>query len=255
MFMNKARKKILLCIFLYSGVWIIIKHVPLSFLICRVIPFEIIANVLIDVIKNLIPNIGLAIITGLMVNALINKEADLVFPDYLVIRQRESECVDKKIALCAMIGNKKSGNIYDVECNIICSYIEKNGKRCNVIQKTDKCIYMENFYRFSFEYTTFPKVFWKHFLMPGNIHKDYLIVIITGKHCDLGGAFCAQKRYSLNDIIIGDNADPTEFICYDKSYMNKSKTNWHKFKEIKTYTEQDEKYILIHSAITNFATS
>ena len=215
--------------------------------------FACLSNDLIVITKKFIEDITLAIITGLVVSEIINREAELVFADFIVIRQRTSEGNEGKISLCIMVGDKKGKDMYDITCNIICSYINENGKRCNVIQKTDRSSYIENYHTFTYEYNEFPKIFWNHFLKPYSFYKDYLIVIITGKYSDLGGSFCTRKRYSIKNLIIGENADPNDFVYYDSRDTDKIRINWHKFREVKNYSENDDRYEMILDKIKDFA--
>ena len=215
--------------------------------------FGLVHNNRLRPIVNLIQDLAFAVFTGYVVSLLINKDAELVFADNLIIRKRTSENSNNRISLCILVGNKTNNEMYDITCQLIYSYINDLGERCSDIQLKKDSHFIDNYYRFSFAYDEFPKILWKRYLYKRDLNEDYLIVIIKGTYCDLGGTFYSKKRYFLQDVIIGENAKAEDFNVI-KKYNKKKTFDWKAFK--KCYkTEKDDTNKRIIQELTKFVES
>lgn len=188
-------------------------------------------------VKNLIENIALAILASYIFTFILNQGTKIIFPEKLVLRRRTSEGSEGKLTLGILVGNPGKRLLLDVKCNVHCTYLKYGGeykKKNNEIYLNQTIEFLDNYYRFSFEISKFPKIFWQHYLERREeyIEDDILTVTIAGKTDGLGGCFRVAKQYSIKDIIVDVHEPEKYFKKTTKSFLGtkkKIKFDWKKF--------------------------
>lgn len=159
-------------------------------------------------LKNVVETIAMAILTSYIFAYILSREPKLVFPDKLVIRHRTSWESKDKITLGILVGNKSRYNINNVVGCITCSYIKQEeplliNSECTL---KDERMVLENYYRFSFDLTQFPRQVLKDIIeKPEYSSKETIVVSITGNCNYIGNSFKITKRYTLSDIVFDEH--------------------------------------------------
>lgn len=159
-------------------------------------------------VQNIVEISAVAIFTGFIFAYILNREPKIVFPDKLVVRHRTSWEAKNKITLGILVGNKSKYNIHNVVCSLTCSYIKKENPLLinNEFVLTDERILLENYYRFSFDLSKFPKQILKDIIKkPSYYDKETIVVSITGNCNYLGNSFKVSKKYKLSDIVYDEH--------------------------------------------------
>lgn len=202
--------------------------------------------------KNLIEGIALAILASFIFTYILNRDVKIVFPDKIILRRRTSEGSKGKLTLGVLIGNPGKRFLCDVKCNIHCIYIKQVGEidqRNGETYLSQTVESINNYFRFSFEIQSLPKIFWQHYLEKHEdyVEKDLLVVTITGKTDRLGEYFRISKEYHIKDIIV-DNRNPEKYF---KKKVNphftlkeKTKIDWAKFTKYIEAGEDERKNII-----------
>lgn len=192
-----------------------------EFLYCQFLKSSTIVNssvhtMLISFFQNIIEVSAIAILTSYMFTYILNRSPRIVFPDKLVIRHRTSWESRNKITLGVLIGNKNIYDIHNVLCSITCSYIKQENPLLINSEFTlkDERILLENFYRFSFDLTKFPKQILQDIIeKPSYYDKDTIVVSISGNSNYIGNSFKLSRKYRLSDIVYDEH---TPIIAHSK---------------------------------------
>lgn len=150
-----------------------------------------------------------AIMTSYIFAYILNREPKLLFPDKLVIRHRTSWESRDKITLGVLIGNRNKYDIHNVECALTFSYIKQEEPLLINSEFTlkEERILLQNYYRFSFDLTKFPRQVLKDIIYrPKYYDKETITVSITGKCNYIGNSFKISRQYSLKDIVYDEHA-------------------------------------------------
>lgn len=149
-----------------------------------------------------------ALLTSFMFAYILNKEPKLIFPDKLVIRHRTSWEEKNKITLGVLVGNKNKYNIHNAICSLTCSYIKQENPLLINSEFTlnEERILLENYYRFSFDLTRFPKQILKDIIeKPKYYDKETIVVSIIGNCNYIGNTFKISREYKLSDIVFDEH--------------------------------------------------
>ncbi len=188
-------------------------------------------------VNAILKNIALALFGSYVFSYMINKGIHLLFPDKLVLRRRTSEGSKGNLTLGILVGNPKQHLLYDLVCTVHCSYI----KEADAIQIRNSETYinqsvgqLQNYYRFSFDYTALPRTFWQHYLDQDCPYRDddYLNVIITGKADNYGRYFRVVRQYRTSDIVIDTHSSEHSFKKVTRSLFSKkqhTRIDWKEF--------------------------
>lgn len=167
-------------------------------------------------IQNIVEVSAIAVLTSFMFAYILNKEPRIVFPDKLVIRHRTSWETKNKITLGVLVGNKNKYNIHNAICSITCSYIKQEDPLLINSEFTmkDERILLQNYYRFSFDLTKFPKQILKDIVeKPAYYDKETIVVSIIGNCNYIGNSFKVSREYKLSDIVYDEH---TPIISYKR---------------------------------------
>ena len=159
-------------------------------------------------LQKIIETSALAVLTSYIFAYILNREPSLIFPDKLVIRHRTSWESRNKLTLGILVGNKSHFNIHNAICTVTCTYIKQTEPLLinSEITLSDERTVLENFYRFSFDLTKFPRQILKDILdKPEYYDKDIISVCITGNCNYLGNSFRRIKKYKLSDIVFDEH--------------------------------------------------
>lgn len=163
---------------------------------------------IIYMVQNIIDVSATAILTSFIFTYILNKEPKIIFPDKLVIRHRTSWEEKNKITLGILVGNKNKYNIHNAVCSITCSYIKQEDPLLINSEFTlkDERIMLQNYYRFSFDLTKFPKQILKDIIeKPVYYDKETIVVSVTGNCNYLGNSFKVSREYKLSDIVYDEH--------------------------------------------------
>ncbi len=201
-------------------------------------------------IQNVIEVSAGTVLTGYVFAYILNREPRIIFPNKLVIRHRTSWETKDKITLGILIGNKSSYCIHNVVCSITCSYIKQTEPLLINSEFTlhDERIVLENYYRFSYDLTKFPKQILKDIIeKPTYFQEQTITVCITGNCNLIGNSFKILKKYKLSDIVFDEHvpviSHPRKNIFIDKELVNpftKKVLMKIKWDEINKVVEADE---------------
>lgn len=228
-------KKICKCILIYTIFYLVYKFILSSILFIyrcdRSLGFEeflyyqyhnrfieISSNCITGVIylvQNVIDVSATAVLTSFIFTYILNKEPKIIFPDKLVIRHRTSWEEKNKLTLGILVGNKNKYNIHNAVCSITCSYIKQENPLLINSEFTlkDERILLQNYYRFSFDLTKFPKQILKDIIeKPVYYDKETIIVSITGNCNYLGNSFKVSREYKLSDIVYDEHIPHISFV-------------------------------------------
>lgn len=150
-----------------------------------------------------------SVFTSYVFAFILNREPKIVFPDKLVIRHRTSEGSNGLLYLCIMIGNKSRVKIRNAVCVLSCYYVQDDDpKKTNgefKIKMEQPSI--DNYFRFFFAIDALPHKIIKDYITNDNtgLKNDVIRVYLSGNTNTLGNSFLVEKKYTLNDIVIGEN--------------------------------------------------
>lgn len=208
--------------------------------------------------KNIAEVSAAAILTSYMFAYILNKEPQIIFPDKLVIRHRTSWEEKNKITLGILIGNKNNYNINNAVCSITCSYIKQENPLLINSEFTliEERILLENFYRFSFDLTKFPRQILKDIIKkPTYYDKETIIVSITGNCNYIGNSFKVSREYKLSDIVYDEHIPIISHIRKNKFTGNDlrnpftkkvmKRIDWNELKRI-VETGEDQRNISVN---------
>ena len=159
-------------------------------------------------IQNVLEASALAVLTSYIFSYILNREPKIIFPEKLIIRHRTSWESRKKLTLGILIGNRSPFDIHNVVCTITCAYIVQIEPLLinSEITLNDERGLLENFYRFSFDLTKFPRQLLKDMLeKPEYYEQDTITVSITGNCNYIGNSFKITQKYKLSDITFDEH--------------------------------------------------
>ena len=159
-------------------------------------------------IKNIIEVSAMAVLTSYIFAYILNREPKIIFPEKLVIRHRTSWECKNKLTLGILIGNKSKFSIHNAVCTITCVYIKQTEPLLinSEITLRDERVSLENFYRFSFDLTKFPRQILKDMIeKPEYFERDTILVCVTGSCNYLGNSFKLSRNYKLSDIVFDEH--------------------------------------------------
>lgn len=197
----------------------------------------------------LIKEIFLAILVSWIFALIANREARIVFQEKIVIRRRTSEENVGKLTLGILVGNPNKKFLYDIECSVNCTYLERADRKNGETVLYDKIDCIKDYYRFSFEFKSLPKKFWQHYLEKKEeyLDIDVIRVTITEKANELGGHHRIIKEYGIQDIIV-DNHDPEKKFIKKKKNIFTSKEkktiDWAEFSKCYEAAEDERENII-----------
>lgn len=178
-------------------------------------------------IQNIMEVSAAAILSGYMFAYILNQEPKIIFPDKLVIRYKTSQEAKDKITLGVLIGNRSNYNIHNVICSITCSYIKQEEPLLINSEFTlaEERILLENYYRFSFDLSKFPKQILEDIIKKPMYYKDETIVVsITGNCNYIGNSFRVFQKYNLSDIVY-DQHEPVILYTRKNRFTGKELVN------------------------------
>lgn len=184
-----------------------------DFVYCRFVNGNIqvnncIVTAIIYFIQNIAEVSAVAILTSYIFACILNREPRIIFPDKLVIRHRTSWEAKNKLTLGILIGNRNHYNIHNAVCAVTCSYIKQENPLLinSEFTLTDERILLENYYRFSFDLTKFPRQVLKDIIeRPAYFDKETIAVSITGNCNYIGNSFKISRKYKLSDIVYDEH--------------------------------------------------
>lgn len=197
-------------------------------------------------VKQIIEGVLFAILGSVIFSYILNRDVRIIFPKKIAIRRRTSEGTRGKLTAGILLGNPGKNWIYDVQCKVYCSYIKSTGeitqRNSEVVLKSTVDL-IQNYYRFSFEITDFPRTFWEHYLNKSEayIEKDYLYIIIVGTRNGIGGKFKCEHKYLLQDIVIDLHDPEKHFKKTVKNIFTQKEKEIIDWKEFSKYIEAGEK--------------
>lgn len=159
-------------------------------------------------LQKIIEASALAVLTSYIFAYILNREPVLIFPKKLVIRHRTSWESQNKLTLGILVGNKSHFPIHNIVCSITCTYIKQTEPLLinSEITLSDERTVLENFYRFSFDLTKFPRKILKDIIdKPEYYDQDTISVCITGNCNYLGNSFRKIIKYKLSDIVFDEH--------------------------------------------------
>ena len=186
-------------------------------------------------IQNVIEASAIAVLTSYIFAYILNREPKLIFPEKLVIRHRTSWESRDKLTLGILVGNKSHFDIHNVVCTITCAYIKQVEPLLinSEITLSDERVLLENFYRFSFDLTKFPRQLLKDMIeKPEYFEQDTILVCITGNCNYIGNSFKIMRKYKLSDIVF-DEHKPNIAFARKNIFTGKNLVNPFKQRKIK----------------------
>lgn len=170
-------------------------------------------------IQNVVEIFAVAVLTSFMFAYILNREPQIIFPDKLVIRHRTSWEEKNKITLGILVGNRNHYYIHNAVCSVTCTYIKQENPlliNCE-FTLTDERILLENYYRFSFDLTKFPKQVLQDIIeKPAYYDKETIVVSIAGNTNYIGNSFKVSKEYRLSDIVYDEHIPIISYIRKNK---------------------------------------
>lgn len=169
---------------------------------------ENIFSVIIFFTDKIVDASAIAVLTSFIFAYILNKEPQIVFPTKLVIRHRTSWESRNKLTMGIMIGNRSHYDLHNVVCSITCSYIKQEEPLLINSEFTlcEERICLENYYRFSFDLSKFPRQVLKDILdKPSYWKEETIVVCVTGNCNGIGNSFRITKKYNLSDIVYDEH--------------------------------------------------
>lgn len=158
-------------------------------------------------LQKIFESCSLVVLTSSIVEYIMNREPILIFPEKLVIRHRTSWDCRNKLVLGILVGNKSRFYIQNMTCTITCKYIKQTEPILISSEFTlsEKRTILENFYRFSFDLTKFPRQILKDIINKPEYYDIHTISVCVTGTCNLNKSFTQVISYRLSDIVFDEH--------------------------------------------------